>query len=115
MTKDLPRLLAGRREKFLLVLGSDPKRWAERFGIEPFSHPCIDCGEMLSTSLPFACDSLRGLIAPRCSCGNDRPPYCVVGSGVVPKSSPRFIPDPRDPQGPNWTIVTGLDWGKGST
>lgn len=68
------------RDRFLLVLGQDPEAWAARFGIEPFTHPCDGCGEPLSTTLPFASGELRGLIAPRCACGNDAPPYCVVGA-----------------------------------
>lgn len=66
------------RSRFLLVLGADPKRWAARFGIRPFTHPCGRCGRMLTTSIPFACGTFRGLISPQCLCGNDRPPYGIV-------------------------------------
>jgi hypothetical protein len=67
------------RSRFLLVHGADPKRWAARYGIEPFTAPCADCGAALTTSIPLVVGRLRGLVAPRCVCGNDRPPYCVVG------------------------------------
>lgn len=63
---------------FLLVLGMDPKKWAARFGIEPFTTPCDACGEALTTSIPFFFETLRGLVAPDCSCGNKNTPYCLV-------------------------------------
>ena len=66
------------RSRFLRVLGMDPKRWCDRFGIAPFSQPCDSCGRTMTTSIPFACGTLRGLLAPACVCGNQYPPYCVV-------------------------------------
>lgn len=66
------------RELFLRILGVDAKRWAARYGIEPFAYPCRSCGTMLTTSVPFAYRTLRGLLAPPCQCGNTRTPYCVV-------------------------------------
>lgn len=66
------------RDHFLLVHGQDPDEWARRYGIEPFTHPCSRCDAPLTTTVPFACGSLRGLLAPACSCGNTQTPYCVV-------------------------------------
>lgn len=66
------------RERFLVALGVDPKRWAERYDIEPFTHPCSKCGALLTTTLPFAMGTLRGLLAPVCACGNKNTPYGVV-------------------------------------
>jgi hypothetical protein len=66
------------RSRFLRVLGMDPKRWCDRFGIAPFSQPCDSCGRTMTTSIPFACGTLRGLLAPACVCGNQYPPYCIV-------------------------------------
>lgn len=66
------------RATFLLVLGADPERWAKRYGIEPFTHPCIVCGESCTTSIPFAARGFRGLIAPRCACGHRTTPYALV-------------------------------------
>jgi len=71
------------RSRFLLVLGATPAPWAERWGIEPFSHPCNECGLLLTTSVPFAVGTLRGLVAPRCVCGNERTPWCVVRAWVA--------------------------------
>lgn len=85
-------------ERFLFVLGGDPKKWALRFGLEPFSASCDVCGTELTTSLPFAYESLRGLRAPECGCGNVRTPYCVVrdqGSGDLFKG--KEVPGPRRP------------------
>lgn len=65
-------------ERFLIVYGIDPIKWADRFGLLPFTAPCDKCGASLTTSLPFFYSSLRGLRAPQCSCGNKRTPYCVV-------------------------------------
>ncbi len=71
------------RERFLIVHGTDGTRWAERYSIEPLSAPCIYCGASLKTTLPFACGSLRGLVAERCDCGNENTPYCLVrGAGA---------------------------------
>jgi hypothetical protein len=63
----------------LTVLGVDPVRWAERWGIEPFSHPCNTCGAVRTASIPFVRGTLRGLYSPPCACG-DRSwtPYCMV-------------------------------------
>lgn len=66
------------RSRILVAHGVTVEQWTERYGCEPFSHPCGDCGRELTTSIPFAYGRLRGLIAPACECGNDRPPYCVV-------------------------------------
>ena len=66
------------RTRFLLVLGADPVRWARRFDIVPFSHPCSRCGAELTTSVPFIYDDMRGLVAPTCACGNERTPYGMV-------------------------------------
>jgi len=66
------------RHRFLRVLGQDPERWAARHDIESFTHPCQECGRMLTTSVPFVYGTLRGLIAPTCVCGNEVTPYCVV-------------------------------------
>ena len=66
------------RERFLFVHGIDAAQWAARFEIEPSTHPCYLCGEPLTTSVPFAIESLRGLAAPACACGNQNTPYCVV-------------------------------------
>jgi hypothetical protein len=65
-------------EKFLMVYGQNAESWANRFGLEPFTHPCYACGAELRTTQPFFCGELRGLIARRCSCGDAWPPYCVV-------------------------------------
>jgi hypothetical protein len=66
------------RERFLIAFGVDANRWAARYGIEPFSHPCIECGAALTTTLPFAQGTLRGLVAPQCECGNKNTPYELV-------------------------------------
>lgn len=66
------------RSKFFVVHGISTERWCERHDLEPYTRPCGDCGAMLTTSIPFASGQLRGLLAPACSCGNVRTPYCVV-------------------------------------
>lgn len=65
-------------DRFLMVLGADAKEWATRYDIQPFSAPCEVCGATMTTSVPFVYSSLRGLRAPRCSCGSETMPYCVV-------------------------------------
>jgi hypothetical protein len=62
----------------LIVFGISAARWTERYGVEPFSHPCSECGRTLTTSLPFVQGALRGLMAPKCECGNDRTPFGLV-------------------------------------
>lgn len=67
------------RESFVEVLGYDPDKWAERYGLTPFSRACLDCGVPLVTTIPIAHGTLRGLAAPPCECGaTDTPPYCFV-------------------------------------
>jgi hypothetical protein len=67
------------RTRFLHVHGVDPEKWAKRHGIEPFKGPCGGCGMILSTTVPFAYRHMRGLLAPKCECGYEGTPYCVVG------------------------------------
>lgn len=63
----------------LIILGSDPKKWAGRYGLDPVSHPCDQCGRVRTASIPFARGTLRGLFSPPCECGNQsRTPYCMV-------------------------------------
>jgi hypothetical protein len=60
------------------VYGVTAEAWADRYGIEVFSHPCIECGRVLTTSIPFAQGQLRGLQAPPCECGHTQTPYGLV-------------------------------------
>lgn len=58
---------------FLVAHGADPKRWAARHGIEPFTVACESCGRPKTTSIPMAAaDGRRGLLAPRCACSGTR-------------------------------------------
>ena len=66
------------REKFLIVYGYPPEKWAKRFDIEPFTHACRECKRPMTTTLPFFLGQLRGLMSPPCPCGSDHQPYCVV-------------------------------------
>jgi hypothetical protein len=85
------------RSTFLLVHGVTAEEWARRYDIEPFTHPCSDCGAELTTSIPFAKGELRGLVAPKCTCGNEGTPYCVV----------------RDPKSGGDILSEGFDLGSG--
>ena len=75
------------------VYGVTPEAWAKRYGIEVFSHPCFECGRVLTIAIPFAQGQLRGLQAPPCACGNERTPFGLVRdpaygdlfSGVEPR------------------------------
>lgn len=60
------------------VLGVSAERWTRRWGVLPFTHPCIDCGRPRTTSIPFVQGNLRGLRAPTCACGNDQHPFGLV-------------------------------------
>jgi hypothetical protein len=66
--------------RFFVVLGTGAAQWAARYNIEPFSVPCDLCGAEQSTTQPFAYQSFRGLVAPKCQCGSDSTPYCVVAA-----------------------------------
>ena len=74
-------MLSGTR---ILVFGVDPKRWAERHGIEPFSAACTMCSAKQTTSIPMVvlrgdgAPKLYGMTAPKCACGHPWPPYCVL-------------------------------------
>jgi len=63
--------------RFLYIYGITAEQWAARYGIIPFTDKC-ECGRDLTTSIPWAQGSLRGLRAPPCECGNENRPYCVV-------------------------------------
>lgn len=69
------------RSTWLFLHGGSAERWARRHDIEPFSWPCHDCGAQLTTTIPFAIPNskMRGLVAPKCECGNEGTPYCIVG------------------------------------
>jgi len=72
------RLVLTRTRWLRLLHGADPEAWRRRFGMEPFSAPCGECGRVLTASVPFAVGEARGLEAPRCECGNERTPYSMV-------------------------------------
>jgi len=65
-------------EPVFLVYGATTEEWTARYGVEPFSHPCDECGAMLRTSIPFIQGTLRGLRAPACACGNELTPFTLV-------------------------------------
>lgn len=64
---------------FLAAYGVDAAAWADRHGIEPFTTPCEACGLPKTTTIPIAWGVLRGLMAPRCECGDTGHTYCLVG------------------------------------
>lgn len=66
------------KQTFLLLFNEDPIFWAERFQIEAFEVNCKDCKEILKTTIPFFTKEFRGLISPKCICGNNDTPYCLV-------------------------------------
>lgn len=68
------------RDRFLVAHGVDASKWASRFGIDPASAPCYQCGVELHTTLPFAVGNMRGLMSPACECGFTGTPYCLVGA-----------------------------------
>lgn len=75
------RVIRSRKRKrqpmdLLYAYGVDPKKWAARFGIEPFTAPCQDCGVVRETVLPLVIGPFRGL-AIDCPCGS-HVPYCFV-------------------------------------
>lgn len=62
----------------LYVHGTTVAEWTRRYGIEPFTYPCSECGRPCRTTIPFVQGTLRGLQSPPCECGNDRTPYAIV-------------------------------------
>jgi hypothetical protein len=74
MTRRKPKRLPPR----LFIYGLDPEKWARKHCIEAFSHPCSECGRVLTTSIPFVQGQMRGLQAPPCECGNKQTPYGMV-------------------------------------
>lgn len=65
----------------LVVYGVTTEAWAKRYGLRPFSYPCV-CGFERKSEIPFASGRVRGLAAPKCSaCGHEAgAPYCVVAA-----------------------------------
>jgi len=78
------------------IHGVSTEDWAEKFDIEPFSCECGGCGKLLTTTIPFAHGTFRGLKAPKCECGEPCPPYCLVSvegdlfdwGGPAPQKAP---------------------------
>lgn len=62
----------------LYVYGITVEAWTARYGVQPFSYPCYQCGRMCTTTIPFVQGTLRGLQAPPCECGHPYPPYAMV-------------------------------------
>lgn len=62
----------------LVVHGITAEEWMARYGVEPFSHPCSECGRTCTTTIHFAQGELRGLQSPPCVCGNKATPYALV-------------------------------------
>lgn len=74
----------------LHLVGVDVRAFMRRWGVEPFTSPCSGCGEPMTTTLPYARETTRGLIAPRCPCGSEDTPYCIAWSTLTqPVSKPR--------------------------
>lgn len=64
------------RQGMLRVYGADPEQWARRYRVEPFEHPCRECGRVFVVNVPFVMGRLKGLTAEVCECGNEDTPYC---------------------------------------
>lgn len=78
------------------------EQWTARFGVEPVSHPCSECGRMCTTTIPFVQGTLRGLAAPPCVCGNRKTPYAMVREPPSPDEiallTELALRDLRDPE-----------------
>lgn len=55
--------------------------WAKLYNIEIRSRPCLKCGKLQSTSIPWASKEWRGLVSPTHECGEE---YKLITA--VPKS-----------------------------
>lgn len=66
------------RERFLAVYNVNVEAWADRYGIEAFSVPCVSCGLEVETTIAIAYGDLRGLAASTCNCGSTAEHYCFV-------------------------------------
>lgn len=66
------------RENWVYVHGQDPVKWAKRWGIETQVVPCGGCSKPREMTVAFFSGELRGLVAPRCECDEELPPYCLV-------------------------------------
>jgi hypothetical protein len=61
------------------VFGISAEAWTRKYGVVPYTRPCVDCGALRTTSLPFVQGGAHGLMAPTCACGNsDDAPYVVL-------------------------------------
>jgi hypothetical protein len=64
----MPRRVKYKVAPRLYVHGVTVEQWTARYGVEPFTTHCPDCGAPMTTSRPFVQGTLRGLEAPRCPC-----------------------------------------------
>jgi len=65
------------RKRFWKIYGVNSESWANRYGIQPFEHPCA-CGRVFKTTIPIRSGQLVGLMAENCECGNTDAPFCIV-------------------------------------
>lgn len=73
------------------LIGTTPAsaKWMRKWGVEPFTAPCTECGKPLTTTLPLAhASGMRGLSAPPCACGSkETPPFCIAWD-TMPRHAP---------------------------
>ena len=72
------RLALPSSDDFMVVHGQDPDAWARRYGLEPESVECHECGAEKRTTIPFFHGEYRGLMAPPCPCGSKSRTWCLV-------------------------------------
>lgn len=53
----------------MLYPNTSVKEWSARYGIKSYSRPCVNCGAMQTTDIPYAMNGWRGLKSAVCSCG----------------------------------------------
>lgn len=49
----------------------DANIWAARYNLKFSNKPCIKCGEIQETSIPWASKNWRGLMSPSHGCGDE--------------------------------------------
>lgn len=47
------------------------EKWCERYGLTVKTRPCLQCGILQTTSIPWASGEWRGLVSTKHACGED--------------------------------------------
>ncbi len=54
------------------------QEWCQRYNLHPAIATCTKCGKKFETTVPFAIEGYRGLIAEPHDCGENYSPFIII-------------------------------------